>query len=452
MKRLFLTVLGAMLLAVPAVQAQKVNREALTSAIEKSDAEIQDPKKAAKAATWIKRAQVYYAAQAAPTKDIFLPNMPSTLLQTTCGNPKSREIATIRTGEAEAYKYNYLTIYVQGDKVVGWIRDKQVAKNSFQNMMEALDKAYELDPKQAPKIETELVKIVDCYKQDGDAYYEAARFDRAAEAYCNAYKAQKHAAFGAPAQPLLLFNAGLILTIDGSQNPDSYKKGAQCLLEAVEDGYEDPDGSSYYYLFHCYYGQAQNAEGADREALLQKGKDALTEGIQKFPTNERIIESFLSLYMSEPTMGDPADLIGIIQSAIERDPQSVSMWSSLALANFKMKDYDAAISAGEKVVELAPDAFDSNYRLGIFCAAKGDAIVDKMNTSNYTRQSDYDADYAAASDAYRSAVPWLEKAHAIQIENKSLVETLKTIYFRLRDEEGMMDKYNEYNALLQQMQ
>ena len=84
MKRLFLTLLGAAVLAVPAVQAQKVNREALNAAIEKSDAEIQDPKKAAKAATWIKRAQAYYAALEAPTKGVFT-TMPSALLKSTCG-------------------------------------------------------------------------------------------------------------------------------------------------------------------------------------------------------------------------------------------------------------------------------------------------------------------------------------------------------------------------------
>lgn len=450
MKRLFLTVLGAMLLAVPAVQAQKVNREALTSAIEKSDAEIQDPKKAAKAATWIKRAQVYYAAQAAPTKDMFA-SMPLALLTATCGNPKSQDVATIRTGEAEALKYNYVTVYLQDGHVVTWTQEKQVAKNAFQNMMEALDKAYELDPKQAPKVKAELVKIVDYYKKEGEANYNAACYGRAAQSYRNSYEAEQREAYGSAPESALMYNAGYLLTIDGSQNPDSYKEGEKCLLSAIQDGYQD-EGGIYYYLFHCYYGQAKNAEGDAKAELLQKAKGALLSGIEKHPTNEEIIAGLQGLYMSEPSVGDPAELVDMIKAAIERDPQSVDMWVSLAMINYQMKDYEAAAAAGLKAVELAPDTFDNNYRLGIFYAANGDTIVDKMNTSSYTRQSDYDADYAAMNDAYRQSVPWLEKAHEIQPDNRNVIETLKTIYFRLRDEEGMMDKYNEYNALLQQMQ
>lgn len=125
MKRLFLTLLGAAVLAVPAVQAQKVNREALNAAIEKSDAEIQDPKKAAKAATWIKRAQAYYAALEAPTKGVFT-TMPSALLKSTCGNPKSQETVKLASGPAEAFDYNYITVYLQGDKVVAWTQKKQM--------------------------------------------------------------------------------------------------------------------------------------------------------------------------------------------------------------------------------------------------------------------------------------------------------------------------------------
>ena len=55
MKKTILAALAAMLLAVPAVQAQKVNKEALLSKIEKSDEAVADAKKGAKAATWIAR-------------------------------------------------------------------------------------------------------------------------------------------------------------------------------------------------------------------------------------------------------------------------------------------------------------------------------------------------------------------------------------------------------------
>ena len=60
MKKTIWTVLAALLVAVPAVQAQKVNKEALLAKIEKSDADIANEKKATKAATWINRGKAFY--------------------------------------------------------------------------------------------------------------------------------------------------------------------------------------------------------------------------------------------------------------------------------------------------------------------------------------------------------------------------------------------------------
>ena len=451
MKRLFLTAVAALLLSVPASLAQKVNRDALTSAIEKSDADIQDAKKSVKSSTWLKRAQALYDALEAPVKGIFV-TMPSAVLSSTCGTPKGQESVSLPSGQFDAILYNWITVYVQGDKVVAWTQHKELRPNLYEDIVAALNKTYELDPKSAPKVKAEIEKLINFYKQEGNVNYDACQYKRAAVAYQRAYALMELPAYGAPREPALLNNAGYLLVFDGATNPASFAEAEAALLKALADGYTDETGNIYYYLFHSYYGQAQQTEGEARQALLLKAKEALTEGIAKYPTNERIIESFLSLYMSEPSVGNASELIGMIKEAIERDPQSVEMWSSLALAYYQMKDFDEAIAAGEKVAELAPEAFDSNYRMGIFCAAKGDALIEKMNATTYTRQAEYDADYAATNDAYRAAVPWLEKAHALQPDNRVIVETLKTLYFRLRDEEGMMDKYNEYNTLLQQMQ
>lgn len=451
MKRLFLTLLGTALLAVPAAQAQKVNREALNAPIEKSNTEIQDPKKAAKAATWLKRAQAYYAALDAPTKGLFTPGMSEALLISSCGNPKSKESVTLPVGPAEAFEYNYITVYLQNGQVIAWTQKKHVVEELYKNLMGALDKAYELDPKMASKVKIELDKIVNFYKQEGNVNIDAGQYERAAQAYRSAYMAEQRPAYGAPLEPILLYHAGYLLTIDGSKNPKSYKLGEKCLIAAQHDGYEDTDGSSYYYLFHCYYGQTLQAQGDERAALLQKSKKALLDGVQKFPTNENIIGALQSLYMSEPTVGNPSELVDMIKTAVERNPESVDMWSCLALLNYQLKDFPGAIVAGTKAAALAPDSFDTNYRLGVFYAAEGDSLIDKMRETNYTSQAAYDADLAAANSAYRDAAPWLEKAHAIQPENRAIVETLKSIFFRLRDEDGMMAKYEEYNALLQQM-
>ena len=91
-------------------------------------------------------------------------------------------------------------------------------------------------------------------------------------------------------------------------------QGGGYLSKALDMGYADEEGNIYYYLFHCYYGQK-----AQDKAFLEKAKQALLTGIEKFPKNDRIIDGLVQLYTSpEDNVGDPADLIGLIDKAILR--------------------------------------------------------------------------------------------------------------------------------------
>ena len=55
MKRFILMAAAAALLAIPAAEAQKVNKEATLSKLEKSDADIANPKKNACSLRWRRR-------------------------------------------------------------------------------------------------------------------------------------------------------------------------------------------------------------------------------------------------------------------------------------------------------------------------------------------------------------------------------------------------------------
>ena len=56
-----------------------------------------------------------------------------------------------------------------------------------------------------------------------------------------------------------------------------------------------------------------------------------------------------------------------------------------------------------------------------------------------------------AFNVYAEAVPFLEKAHELDPNNVGTVELLKNVTFRIRELDGMMAKYEQYNALFKQM-
>ena len=443
MKKTILTALAALLVAVPAVQAQKVNKEALLAKIEKSDADIANEKKAAKAATWINRGKAFYEVAAEPTKSLFV-NMESTMLKLTVGEPKSTSQETLNGVQYTAWVYPWFTAYIKDNKVATWKQTKWVIKDAPEKAIEAYNKAYELDPKSASKIKEGLTQISNFCSQVGNVGIDSGDYVEAANAYATAYEAQSSPAYG-EADPALLYYAGYLLTVDGSNNAESFVRGGKYLQEAIAKNYADEEGNIYYYLFHCFYGQ----KAADKENVM-KAKQALLTGIEKFPKNVRILDGLIQLYTSEEGVGDPADLVALIDKAIADNPSNVDLWFGRGRIFYALKDYDKSIESFEKVVELKPDLFEGNYYLGVFYTIKGDELNKVMNEKQYSSQAAYDDDLKTVNEVYLAAVPWFEKAHEIKPEDVDTLEFLKSLCFRLRDEPGIMDKYNTYNALYKQ--
>lgn len=440
MKKTILTALAALLVAVPAVQAQKVNKEALLAKIEKSDADIANEKKATKAATWLNRGKAFYEVAIEPTKSLFV-NMDAAMLKLAVGEPKSAEKQTLNGVEYDAWVYPYFTAYVKDNKVATWKQTRWVMKDAPAKAIEAYNKAYELDPKMAEKVKEGLKQVSDFCSQAGNTGIDSGDYAEAAKAYVTAYKAQSSPAYG-EADPALLYYAGYLLTVDGANNPKSFVQGAKLLTQAIEKGYADEEGNIYYYLFHCLYGQKE----ADK-ANVMKAKDALLTGIEKFPKNERILDGLMQLYTSEEGVGDPADLIALIDKAIQDNSSNVDLWFGRGRIFYALKDYDQSIDSFKKVVELKPDMFEGNYYLGVFYTIKGDALNKEMNEKQYSSQAAYDADLKGVNDIYMAAVPWFEKAHQLKTDDIDTLEFLKSLCFRLRDEPGIMEKYNTYNDL-----
>mgnify|MGYP002907050466 CR=1 FL=1 len=99
------------------------------SKLEKSDADIANPKKNAKAATWINRGRVYYDAAAEPTANLFAP-METTLLKLSVGDPTSTEEVTLNGSKAIAWNYPYFIAYERDGKIVAWKQLQEIKEGN----------------------------------------------------------------------------------------------------------------------------------------------------------------------------------------------------------------------------------------------------------------------------------------------------------------------------------
>ena len=80
---------------------------------------------------------------------------------------------------------------------------------------------------------------------------------------------------------------------------------------------------------------------------------------------------------------------------------------------------------------------------------KGDDLEKAMNGRNYKDAAEQKADQQKVNNYYKSAVGFLETAYQLDSKHKPTVQALSMIAFRLRDEAGMMAKYEKYKAALE---
>lgn len=431
---------AAMLLFTPAVNAQKVNDSGIRQKLEKSDAEIKDVKKNVKAATWLNRAKVYFESVQAPTKNFVLGVEPMMYEQMPeLGKP-------IEKSDSEL-TYAWATVYLRDGRVVGWLQTKEIYPGAIDVIVEALDEAHKLDPKQDAKIKSQIDAIAEFYQNQASVSYDIARYDIAFDAYSNISKLQENPAYGTPDNEILN-TIGTLAAFLGAEDNSKFALGEAALTKALANGYADEDGNIYYYLFHCYYGQKEQ----DPSKLL-KAKEALLEGIERFPKNERILDGLMSLYTAEEGVGDPADLIALIDKALADDPGNADLWFGRGRVYYKLNNFDECINSFRKVVEIKPDSFDGNYYLALFYMAKGDKLRDDVNSRDFKSQKEYDAAYQDVQDIYKDSLPWFEKALEINPTHLDTVDCLKSLCARLRDEsDEYMQKFNKYSQMYNEMQ
>lgn len=446
MKKLVLMVVAAMVLAMPAVNAQKVNTDSEVAKLAKVDAAIADAKKGAKAATWVAHAKAYADAYALPTKELGR-GVPEQMLMMNVGRPEGAFESQFAGYPAIVYSYEYVDVYVVNGMIEGWDQKKAIKENLAETAIASYAKAYEMDPKTESKVAAGVLNLANSLAIQADALNNMGKVAEAAEAFELAFRAQQVVP-AIKADPNNLYNAGMLTTmhaatLQGEEALAAFNKGEKIFADALAAGFKDESGNIYYYIFHCFYGQKEK----NRDEYLAKAKEALLTGIKLYPKNTTILDGLMQFYTAEEGVGDPAELTGMIEASLNEDPTNYDLWFGRGRVYNAMKQYDECIKSFEKCVELRSDEFEPNFYTAYFIIEKANAEVEKLNSTPNMSYQLYEEENAKINLIFAEAIPWLEKAYAINPTDGATLEYLNMLCFRLRDLDGMMDKYNKYHEL-----
>jgi tetratricopeptide (TPR) repeat protein len=335
--------------------------------------------------------------------------------------------------------------------IVGWEQKLALKENLAETAIESFKKAYELDPKLGSKIAVNAMTLANALAQQGDVLNLIGKTAEAAYNFELAYRAQQVCP-EAKANAANLYNAGLLNTIhasslEGEEAIAAFAKSQSILTEALEAGYKDETGNIYYYLFHSYYGQ----KDVNRDEFLPKAKNALLEGIKLYPKNSTILDGLMNLYTAEEGIGDPAELTTMIEESLKADPTNYDLWFGRGRVYNAMKDYDECIKSFEKCAELRPNDFEPYFYTGYFIIEKANSMVEQLNANTGLSYEDYNKENDKINLVFAEAIPWLEKAFNIKSDDAATIEYLNMLCFRLRDMDGIMEKYNKYHPLFEQL-
>ncbi len=219
--------------------------------------------------------------------------------------------------------------------------------------------------------------------------------------------------------------------------------------------------TAYQKLVDMGYGQGKTV--SILATLLINDKDTaaasilLSKGRAKYPNDMDLLTTETNLFLMAHKN---QEALANLKKVIEKNPNDAQLNLVVAsvfdnLANPKDEkgadlpqpaDYASYFSQSEsyykKAIELKPEYFDALYNLGVLYNNQAVKIYSKANTIKDAAASAKEG--KKADDIFRLALPYLEKAHAINPKDRSTMISLKQLYAKTEQ----TDKYEKIKAEL----
>lgn len=314
-------------------------------------------------------------------------------------------------------------------------------KNEFKDLtdkplFEAFDnyeKAYSMDEEDKFKgsIDAAMFKLHTYFIKEGVNSFQNNNYEDAFKNFKYSLQVSEMPIFENRVDTAIMFNAGI-----AAQNMKNWEDAAKYYKQAAEHGYGE--ARTYILLKNAYF-QAGDTT---------KAVETLKEGFNKYPGNENMIASLINHYLLNTD--HPEKALDFIQKAKEQHPENAQYYSAEAQIYDKLDQNEKAKESYKAAIERDPDLFMALYNLGVLYFNEGVDIVSKAN------QTKDDAEYKKlrnqANEKFKQAIPYMERALEVKPDETNVLNTLKTLYYRLRTEDPKyVEKYKEVNAKLKQL-
>lgn len=223
---------------------------------------------------------------------------------------------------------------------------------------------------------------------------------------------------------VIIFNAGL-----AAYNAENYDKAIEYYKEAAKYGYNE---ARTYSLIANAYQLKKDTLGA---------LEALHEGFEKYPEDNTILTSMIQIYLD---LDKTEDAMKYLDVAIQQDPGNATFYFAQGTLYEKVENDEKAIESYKKAIENDETFFNAYYNLGALYYNKGVKQIEVANSIPTSNNEVYEVELKKADKWFEEALPYMEKCHELKPDDNMTMESLKNLYYRLKDMEN-------YNRMLEKL-
>ena len=423
----------ALVCSLQLAYAQKPDAD-MQKGVDKALEAINDAKKAVKPATWVKLAEAYMKAYANPTANITGGIDKNTFSMMNKEKPISVTPVELDGQVFEKWQLSHLDIYFNAAGVLAIVDVTQpsVPGDLLGEAAKAYAKAFELGAKDkdvAPKMK----EISDDYYNDAFTAYQLGNMAKASDLF----KGAADVSSLAPSPEVnndAAYNAAFT-----AMQLKNFDRAQEYFNKCLANGFYS-DGNIYANLSECSLAKADTLAA----------KNYLASGLTAYPDNAAILTNLINLYLQ--TNEDPAKIVELLDEAKKAMPDNPSLYYVEGNIYIGIKDYEKAIAAYDKGLEINPKYDMAYYGKANVALKKGEDLVDQMNALDVREWKKYDELAAQLTEVYIGALEPFEKCYEVSEipeVKAAAADYLKRLNFQLRNVDPKYQQaYEKWNAIV----
>jgi tetratricopeptide (TPR) repeat protein len=166
---------------------------------------------------------------------------------------------------------------------------------------------------------------------------------------------------------------------------------------------------------------------------------------QQFPDDHDLKQDEITLLIMANKIEEAKQRL---TAAMEKDPDNYLLYYEMGYIYDASENYDEASIWYEKCLEKNPEYFEALYNLGVNKYNQGAEILKEaqdMDLETYKKEGK--AVEAKANDVFILAVPYFERAHEVNPEDVSTLQTLQTLYALMKNYDKVDEVKTKLDAL-----